>query len=164
MQLSWNDATNGSIDGNAANCIVIQNDVADAGAMSSLAFTVPSAQYQQLQIYVTATHGSSGVGSYLGVTLVYADKTTESSTVTVPAWDTTLSNVDAGPAAHVLISGLTAIDESNATLTSFTASLYAIDLNPIASKSLVAVSLLDLGGDPGQYAFETVLFYGATAW
>ena len=64
-----------------------------------------------------------------------------------------------------LVSGVSAIDPTARTVsTGFTISIFAIDLDPNPLKSLVRVTLVDRGGDPSQYAFETVLFYGATGW
>jgi hypothetical protein len=158
-QLAWNNSINND------NSVLLQNPFADAGVANSLTFAVPSARYQQLQIYVTATHGSAGVGSNLGVSVVYADKTSTASTVMVPAWDTNAATLDAGPAEHVLVSGVSAMDPTARTVsTGFTVSIFAIDLDPNPLKSLVRVTLVDRGGDPTQYAFETVLFYGATGW
>jgi hypothetical protein len=156
VQLSWSNTTN------KANCALLQNPAPDAGLASSVTFSVPSARYAQLQIYVAGTHGLNGVASHLAVTLTYADHSVDTRTVVVPAWD---SGNAGGSSEYMLVSGLSSVNQAaNTVATGFKVAIVAIDLNPNPAKLLVAAALVDQGGDPSQVGFETVAIFGATAW
>lgn len=158
-QLWWSDGAN------ELNSVLLQNDQVDAGIPSVLTFSVPPVKYQQVQVYVTGTHGQNGVASNISATLTYAGETTSTETFLVPAWDAQLADVDAGAGEFTLASGLAPFNQGTGALeTGFSLSIYAVDLNPDSSKTLLGVTLLDTGGDPSQLAFETVVFFGATGW
>jgi hypothetical protein len=140
VQLAWTNASN------VGNSLVIQGLSGTSGA-----FSVPPGKYNQLQIYATASSGSST----LNVTLTYASGSppTASSTPTVPDWCTPGAM---GAGVYTLGS---APRVKKTTLDLALCSIYAINLNPDPTRPLTRVAFVSEGSGT-QY----VVFYGATAW
>ena len=137
VQLSWTNAAN------------VNNTILFSSSTNATAsFPVPTAMYDQLQIYVAVVNG----GTNLQVALNYSDLTSTTSTISVPDWCQ-------GPGTGQF--QLIAVPRLNiATNTlNVTCGIVAINLNPNSAKSLISVSLTDQGSGN-----EATAFYGATGW
>jgi len=125
--------------------------VSDASG-SSYAFTVPPGQYEQLQIYATAA-GHGGGQSELSYTLIYDGESTDQESVTVPDWC-------AGPlSGEFTLASVNRVQNGDALTGGGTCDIYAINLNPDPTQTLVEVSFTVSGSSTSNF-----VLYGATAW
>jgi hypothetical protein len=143
VQLGWNNTVN------ANDSILVSGTAA-----TSFSATIPSGQYQQLQIYATGGNG----GSTLNYTLTYDTGSPTTGTVAIPDWcfPGTLAS------GTYTLASVYRVNPFNtpATLdTRFTCSAYAINLNPDPTRTLTQLAFYD-SGSGNSY----LVFYGATAW
>ena len=140
VQLRWSDGSN------TMNSIVVA-----ANLGTTYQFNVPSAQYEQLQIYATGGNGSST----LSYTITYATGTPTTATTPIPDW------CIPGPLAtgEYSLATVHRVSGGNNLDTSIRCGLYAINLNPDAARAVTQVSFSASGS-----ATSYLVFYGATAW
>jgi hypothetical protein len=139
VHLAW---SNGS---NVANSIVVS-----ATAAKVFTLDVPPGPYSHVQLYATGGGGPST----LNYTLMYADSSSNSSTLSLPDWCLGA----AGSGQYVLVS-VDRVENGNTFNGTYLCNIYALELNPDTGKSLTSIRFWDTGGTTSY-----LVFYGATAW
>jgi hypothetical protein len=148
VQLAWND--DGVHGLSTGNSIVIEGT-----AGTAVAFNVPQAQYDQVQIYAT---GGNGQGT-LDITLNYTTGSAVKTMMTLPDWCAAANTVPAneyqlGNKVARVMAGNPYVYEGDPLC-----GIWAIDLSPDTTRVLTSISITDNG--PANSYF---VFYGATAW
>jgi hypothetical protein len=144
VQLSWND--------DQVHPIATPNTVIFSGtAGTAVAFNVPQAKYNQVQIYAT---GGNGAGS-LAITLTYTTGTPVMTTMALPDWCATTASAN----EYALGDRVARVQNGTAYNPNPLCGLWAIDLGPDTARDLSSVSITDTGAANSYFAF-----YGATAW
>jgi hypothetical protein len=142
VRLAWSDSSN-----------VLNSIVVSSTAPTPYTLDLPPAQYTQVQIYATGTGGASTVN----YTFMYSDSSTTQNAIVLPDWCVGKVTTNG---QYVLAS----VDrvENNGTLfnDAYLCNIYALDLNPDPTKTLVSLTFSDTGSGNTSY----FIFYGATAW
>jgi hypothetical protein len=144
VKLSWND--------DQVHPISTSNTVIFSGtAGTAVAFNVPQAKYNQVQIYAT---GGNGSGS-LSITLTYTTGTPVVTTMALPDWCATTASAN----EYALGDRVARVQNGTVYNPNPLCGLWAIDLGPDTTRELTSVSITDTGAANSYFAF-----YGATAW
>jgi hypothetical protein len=139
VQLAWNNGAN-----------VLNSVVASGTIGTAFTFNVPPAQYDQVQVYATGGNG----GSTLMVTLHYTSGSDGTASLSVPDWCTGSTG-----AGEYKVVSVDRVQNGNTFSGGILCSIYAINLNPDATRSLASVTFSDSGSSSAY-----LVFYGATAW